>query len=222
MIKIKSLNKQFGSDKDDTFHALKNINLEIADGEVVVINGISGSGKSTLLSILGAIMKPTSGAVEVDGNNIVSFTDFHASDYRQNRVGFITQSFHLFDAFSVKENLFAALSLSNLNAKEIQIRVQNATQIANISHKLERVVSTLSGGEKQRTIIARALINEPQIILCDEPTANLDRENSLKFVEIVKKLKEMNKIVVIATHDPIFNELDFVDRVVYMKDGEIE
>jgi len=172
MIKIKSLNKQFGSDKDDAFHALKNINLEIKCGEVVVINGISGSGKSTLLSIIGAIMKPTSGAVEVDGNNIVSFSDFHASAYRQHRVGFITQTFHLFDAFSVKENLFAALSLTDLSTKEIQIRV--------------------------------------------------DRDNSLNFIEIVKKLKEMNKIVIIATHDPLFNELDFVDRVVYMKDGELE
>ncbi len=221
MIKIKSLNKQFGS-KDDAFHALKNINLEINDGEIVVINGISGSGKSTFLSIIGAIMKPTSGAVEVDGDNIVSFNDFYASAYRQNRVGFITQTFHLFDAFSVKENLFAALSLSDLTAKEIDKRVQNATEVANISHKLDSVVSTLSGGEKQRTIIARSLINEPQIILCDEPTANLDRENSLGFIEIVKKLKEMNKIVIIATHDPLFNELEFVDKVVQMKDGVLE
>lgn len=222
MIKIKSLNKEFGSKTDETFHALKNINLEINDAEVVVINGISGSGKSTLLSIIGAIMKPTSGAVEVDGNNIVSFNDFHASVYRQNAVGFITQSFHLFDLFSVKENLFAALSLSTLTLSEIDKRVQNATKTANISHKIDKVVSTLSGGEKQRTVIARALINEPQIILCDEPTANLDRENSLQFVEIVKKLKEMNKIVIIATHDPLFNELEFVDRVVQMKDGELE
>ena len=221
MIKIKLLNKHFGPN-DDVFYALKNINLEINDGEVVVINGISGSGKSTLLSIIGAIMKPTSGAVEVDGNNIVSFNDFHASAYRQNAVGFITQTFHLFDVFSVKENLFAALSLSDISTKEMQIRVQNATEVANISHKINSVVSTLSGGEKQRTIIARALINEPQIILCDEPTANLDRENSLGFVEIIKKLKEMNKIVIIATHDPLFNELEFVDRVVYMKDGELE
>ena len=104
----------------------------------------------------------------------------------------------------------------------MQIRVQNATEIANISHKIDKVVSTLSGGEKQRAIIARALINEPQIILCDEPTANLDRENSLNFITIVKKLKEMNKIVLIATHDPLFNELDFVDRVIHMKDGELE
>ncbi len=167
-------------------------------------------------------MKPTSGAVEVDGDNIVSFGDFHASAYRQNRVGFITQSFHLFDAFSIKENLFAALSLTDINTKEMQIRVQNATEIANISHKIDKVVSTLSGGEKQRAIIARALINEPQIILCDEPTANLDRENSLNFITIVKKLKEMNKIVLIATHDPLFNELDFVDRVIHIKDGELE
>ena len=221
MIKIKSLYKEFSS-VDTTFHALKNINLEVADGELLVINGISGSGKSTLLSIIGAIMKPTSGAVEVDGDNIVSYTDYFASTYRQKKVGFITQSFHLFDAFTVEENLFSALALSDLSSKEIEIRVQEVSNLANISHKLKVVVTTLSGGEKQRCIIARALVNKPEIILCDEPTANLDRENSLMFVESVKRLKEMGKTVLIATHDPLFDALDFVDKRVTMKDGEIE
>jgi len=221
MIKIKSLYKEFSS-VDTTFHALKNINLEVADGELLVINGISGSGKSTLLSIIGAIMKPTSGAVEVDGDNIVSYTDYFASTYRQKKVGFITQSFHLFDAFTVEENLFSALALSDLSSKEIEIRVQEVSNLANISHKLNVVVTTLSGGEKQRCIIARALVNKPEIILCDEPTANLDRENSLMFVESVKRLKEMGKTVLIATHDPLFDALDFVDKRVTMKDGEIE
>ena len=101
MIKIKSLYKSFGENTQSSFSALKDINLEIKEGEVLVINGISVSGKSTLLSIIGAIMKPTSGAVEVDGDNIVSFGDYHASLYRQNAVGFITQSFHLFDLFSL-------------------------------------------------------------------------------------------------------------------------
>lgn len=220
MIKIKSLHKEFSS-IDTTFHALKNINFEVADGEVLVINGISGSGKSTLLSIIGAIMKPTSGAVEVDGDNIVSYTDYFASTYRQKKVGFITQSFHLFDAFTVEENLFSALALSDLSSKEIEIRVQEVSNLANISHKLNVVVTTLSGGEKQRCIIARALVNKPEIILCDEPTANLDRENSLMFVESVKRLKEMGKTVLIATHDPLFDALDFVDKRVTMKDGEL-
>lgn len=221
MIKIKSLYKEFSS-VDTTFHALKNINLEIADGEVLVIKGISGSGKSTLLSIIGAIMKPTSGSVEVDGENIVSYTDYFASSYRQNKLGFITQSFHLFDAFTVEENLFSALALSDLTPKEIEKRVQEVSSVANISHKLNAVVTTLSGGEKQRCIIARALVNKPEIILCDEPTANLDRENSLMFVDIIKRLKEMGKTVIIATHDPLFESLEFVDKRVVMKDGEIE
>ena len=221
MIIIKSLYKEFSS-VDTTFHALKNINLEIADGEVLVIKGISGSGKSTLLSIIGAIMKPTSGSVEVDGENIVSYTDYFASSYRQNKLGFITQSFHLFDAFTVEENLFSALALSDLTPKEIEKRVQEVSSVANISHKLNAVVTTLSGGEKQRCIIARALVNKPEIILCDEPTANLDRENSLMFVDIIKRLKEMGKTVIIATHDPLFESLEFVDKRVVMKDGEIE
>lgn len=222
MIKIKSLYKSFAENTQGSFHALKDINIEIKEGEVLVINGISGSGKSTLLSIIGAIMKPTSGAVEVDGDNIVSFGDYHASLYRQNAVGFITQSFHLFDLFSVKENLFAALSITDLTLGEIEERIQKAMEVANISHKKDALVSTLSGGEKQRCIIARALINEPQIILCDEPTANLDRENSLEFVKIIQKLKEMKKTVLVATHDPIFDNLDFVDKVVHIKDGELE
>ncbi|MEA3371147.1 MAG: ABC transporter ATP-binding protein [Campylobacterota bacterium] len=222
MIKIKALNKEFLSGTDNTFHALKDINLEIKDSEILVLKGISGSGKSTLLSIIGAIMKPTSGSVEVDGENIVSYTDYFASTYRESRVGFITQSFHLFDAFSVRENLFAALANSALSLVEIQERITEVSSTANISHKIDAPVTTLSGGEKQRCIIARALINRPEIILCDEPTANLDRENSLAFVEVVKRLKEMKKTVLIATHDTIFDDLDFVDRVVQMKDGELE
>lgn len=222
MIKIKSLNKEFATGTDDTFHALRNINLEIEENETLIIKGVSGSGKSTLLSIIGTIMKPTSGSVEVNGENIVSYTDYFASIYRQKRVGFITQSFHLFEAFSVRENLFTALCVSDLNPLEIESRIKSVATEANIIHKIDAPVSTLSGGEKQRCVIARALINEPQIILCDEPTANLDRENSLAFIEVLRRLKEMKKTVVVATHDTIFDNVDFVDRVLYMKDGELE
>ena len=222
MIKIKNLNKQFVHLNSDDSYALKNINLNIKKSEFVVIEGISGSGKSTLLSIIGAIMKPTSGAVLVEEENIVSYSDFHASYYRLNQVGFITQSFHLFDELSVKDNILATLALTNLSKKEIETKIQYAMKLSNINHKQTQKVSTLSGGEKQRCIIARALVNNPQIILCDEPTANLDKENTLRFIKILQDLKSLGKTIIVATHDPIFKDLNFVDTYLSMRNGTLE
>ena len=220
MISIKSINKVFES-SDDSFYALKDINFDIEDGELVLVYGKSGSGKSTLLSIIASIMKPTDGAVYVDGENIVSYNDYFASLYRSKKVGIITQSFHLFDLLSVDENIKIPLVLSKLSSKEIDKKVQDVAKLCNISHKLKMPVKTLSGGERQRCTIARALINDPDIILCDEPTANLDRSNALVFIDILKKLKSMGKTIVIATHDSVFEELDIVDRSLYMDSGEI-
>ncbi len=221
MINIKNLYKSFITG-EEKFHALKDINLNVKSAECLVLKGISGSGKSTLLSIIGAIMKPTSGAVEIEGENIVSLSDFHLSKYRNTKIGFVTQSFHLFDELSVKDNLIIPLVITNLSNEEVTKQIDEAMQIANISHKAKQKVVTLSGGEKQRCIIARALVNRPEIILCDEPTANLDRDNSLKFIKIITRLKEMKKTIIIATHDPLFDDLSCVDRVVYIEDGSLE
>jgi putative ABC transport system ATP-binding protein len=222
MINIKNLNKKFQENKNSSFTALKDINLTIKDGEFVVLKGVSGSGKSTLLSIIGATMKPTSGEVEVDGENIVSYSDFHAANYRNKKVGFVTQFFYLFDELSTKENVSIPLIATNFCNKKAQDTIDHALQIANISHKADQRVKTLSGGEKQRCVIARALVNSPKIIICDEPTANLDHTNSIKFIEIIMKLKKMKKTVIIATHDPLFEELKCVDRVVNIKEGSLE
>ncbi len=222
MIIIKELFKSFTNNKAASYHALKNINLRVEDGECIIINGVSGSGKSTLLHIIASLMKPTSGAVEVDGDNIVSLPDFYTSEYRKNKLGLITQSFHLFDELSVKDNILIPLVLTKLNHQETDKRVVKTMEIANITHKATQKVSTLSGGEKQRCVIARALVNQPDIILCDEPTANLDKQNILIFIDIVTKLKEMGKTVIIATHDPIFEKLPFVNRMIFLKDGSFE
>ena len=222
MILVKNISKSFAENGDDTFHALKDINLSINSGECVVLKGVSGSGKSTLLSIIGAIMKPTSGSVEIDGFNIVSLSDFHISHYRNKTIGFVTQSFHLFEHLNVKDNLLAPLVINDYTSKEIDERIANAMEIANISHKAKSKISTLSGGEKQRCMIARALVNEPSIILCDEPTANLDEKNSLIFIKIIKKLKNLNKTVIIATHDPLFDEQEMINKVVNISEGTLE
>ncbi len=222
MIVVKKLDKKFTQDKAKSFHAIKDINLTIADGECIVLKGISGSGKSTLLSIIGGIMKPTSGVVEVDGENIVSLSDFHASNYRNTKIGFITQSFHLFDELSVEDNISIPLIVTKLSNDEADKNIAHAMETANISHKAKQKVKTLSGGEKQRCIIARALVNNPKIILCDEPTANLDHNNSIKLMEIIKRLKKMKKTIIIATHDPLFDKLTCVDRTLNIKEGSLE
>lgn len=217
MIKLRAVCKNFSKER-----VLTDINLDIKKGESVVLKGVSGSGKSTLLSIIGAILKPSSGLIEVEGVNIASLSDYHLSSYRLNSVGFVTQSFHLFDMLSVKENISVALLLGRLSQDEIISRVDKVMRIASIEHKKDQRVSTLSGGEKQRCMIARALINNPDTLLCDEPTANLDRENSLKFIEIIKSLKESKKTIIIATHDPLISELEWIDRVVEINEGKIE
>ncbi len=221
MIELININKTFKTPSTN-FHALKNINLTIQKGKCIVIKGVSGSGKSTLLSIIASLMKPTSGEVNIDGENIVSLSDIHSSNYRKLKLGFITQSFHLFDELSVEDNLLAPLVIRDLTSIEIAQKQIKALKIANIYEKKNQKVSTLSGGEKQRTIIARAIVNDPQIIICDEPTANLDTANSLLFIETIKRLKNSNKTIIISTHDQLFDDLDFVERVIFIKDGKIE
>lgn len=220
MIEIKNLCKSFKT-SSDTFHALKDINMYIKKEEAILIYGHSGSGKSTLLSIIASLMKPTSGEVNVHGENIASLSDIHASSYRKNVVGVITQNFHLFDELRVEENLLAPLVLNDHKSSEISILIDKALKTANILHKKKQKVNTLSGGEKQRCIIARAIVNNPDIIICDEPTANLDETNSLLFMETLKELKHQGKTLIIATHDPLFKTQEFVDRVLTMKEGSL-
>ena len=221
MIKISNLYKTFNEGKPNEFCALKNVNLGIGAGETLILKGVSGSGKSTLLSIIGALSKPSSGEVLVGGRNISKLPDAAVSDFRRSQIGFIFQAFNLLEALSVKQNIIAPLTLLNLSGRELDARAQNAMEIANIAHKKDQIASKLSGGEKQRCAIARALVTDAPIILADEPTANLDRQNSLAFIEILRRFKELKKTVVVATHDALFDELSFVDRYENIAGGEI-
>jgi len=221
MIQFKNLNLTFNPNAANEFKALKNINLHITKHKLVILKGVSGSGKSTLLSLISALIKPTSGEIKVDGKLIAKLPDFHASRFRSKDIGFIFQSFNLFESLSVKENIALPLIPLKLSQKEIDDKVSHALSLANIEHKKNQSVKDLSGGEKQRCAIARALVNNPKIILCDEPTANLDRANSLAFIEVIKTLKSLEKTIVIATHDPLFESLDFVDEVINIENGEI-
>jgi len=221
MIRIEHLDKIYNENQANAYTALHDINLHIKPAETVVLKGVSGSGKSTLLSIIATLIKPSSGELIVDGEQIAKLPDSHASHFRNAHIGFIFQAFNLFDELSVKDNIALPLIVTGISQKSIDEKVQQAMKLAHISHKQEQSVQNLSGGEKQRCAIARALVHEPHIILCDEPTANLDRENSLKFIEVLKQFKAMGKTVVIATHDPLFDELESVDRTVLIENGKI-
>lgn len=221
MIEIKNLNKIFYENTKKEFYALKDINLKIETSTCVILKGISGSGKSTLLSLIATMEKPTSGEIIIDDESVAKLPDLHSSNFRAKKLGFIFQSYNLFNELSVKDNVSIPLIPLGFSQKEIDEKVLKALEIANISHKKDELVSNLSGGEKQRCAIARAIVNNPDIILCDEPTANLDFDNSIKFIENLKELKNLNKTIIVATHDPIFDNLDFVDKVINIKNGMI-
>ena len=220
MITVENLSKSFYNEKNES-KILTDINLHIEQGECVILKGISGSGKTTLLSIVAGLDKPSNGKVLIDGDPISKLPDLFASELRAKKIGMIFQHFNLFEHLSVSENVTIPIIPSGLTIKEISQNVERALKVANIYHKRSLVASRLSGGEKQRTAIARALVANPEIILCDEPTANLDKENSLHFIETIKELHKMGKTIVIATHDPLFENLEFNNRIVPMVNGKI-
>jgi putative ABC transport system ATP-binding protein len=222
MIQIKNLNKIFNIDKPNQYHALKNINLHIKKNELIILNGVSGSGKSTLLSIIGGLLKPSNGSIKINQNSIIKFPDTHLSDFRLKHIGFIFQSFNLLENFTVYENILSSIIPLDLPMDICTNKINEILQLTNIYHKKDEFISNLSNGEKQRVSISRALINNPNIILCDEPTASLDYDNSIIFCKILKKLKSLNKTIIVATHDTIFKELDFIDKTIIINNGEIK
>jgi len=221
MIQLKNITKVFKTTKTDTITALNNINLTFNTGELIILKGSSGSGKSTILSLLAGLSKPTTGEVLIDKKRISKLPDDFATAFRQKHIGFIFQKYNLIENLSVAENIMLPLYPLNLNSKELEAKAKEVMKKFQIEHKKDIDISSLSGGEQQRTAIARAHINDPKIILADEPTANLDAKLSQSFVAILKELKAKNKTIIIATHDPIFFDLEFVDKIIEIQNGEI-
>ena len=216
MIKLVNAVKTY----EGNVEALKATTLEFKEGEFVVLKGVSGSGKSTILSLIAGLLKPTSGEVIVDGKHISKLPDHFCSEFRRDNIGFIFQRYNLIPTLSVRENILLPLLPKNLAKEEMQEKFQRAVELFNIRHKEESLVKNLSGGEQQRVAIARANVNDPKIILADEPTANLDAKLSLDFIEIMRGLKASNRTIILATHDPLFFDLDFVDRIIEVKEGQ--
>ncbi|NEW61428.1 ABC transporter ATP-binding protein [Sulfurovum sp. bin170] len=221
MITLKNTTKTYEINKNNSVTALDNITINIKEGELVVLKGVSGSGKSTILSLIAALTKPTIGEVIVNEKRVSKLPDNFASDYRQQDIGFIFQKYNLIPTLSVQDNILLPLVPTNPDEVEAKAKLDRVMEQFNIAHKKDTMVRSLSGGEQQRVAIARAHINDPKIIIADEPTANLDEKLSLDFIEILRGLKDSGKTIVVATHDPLFFNLDIVDRVIEVQGGKI-
>lgn len=222
MIELREIVKEYLTPSGEIVKALSNVNIAIKEGELVVLRGSSGSGKSTILSLIASLNKPTSGEVTVDGKRVSKLLDNFASDFRRDTIGFIFQKYNLLPNLSVEENIILPLVPMNLDEKEVQDKLRRVLEMFHIEHKKTQFVKNLSGGEQQRVAIARSNINNPKIILADEPTANLDETLSLHFIDILQELKEQGKTMVVATHDPLFFDLEIVDRIINIHKGEIK
>lgn len=219
MISLKHISKTYGS-KENSVEALKDVSIDIEDGIFVVITGKSGSGKSTLMNIIGALDKPTSGSVIVDNQDISLFSDNELSRYRNKNIGFVFQSFYLEPAFSVLENVCMPLTIAGeLSKKEREERAIELLKKLGLEDKINKKANELSGGQKQRASIARALISNPSLILADEPTGNLDSQNGLEVMKILRGLVDEGKTVILVTHN--LEDAKNGDLLINIKDGEI-
>lgn len=220
MIVLHDVNKSF-MQGSETIHALEHISLHVKTGECVVLKGASGSGKSTLLSLIAGLTQPNSGEIRVSGKEISKLPEYFSAAMRRRHIGFIFQKYHLIPHLSVQENIIAPLIPENLPLAILESRAKIIMEQCGIIHKTHMRVHRLSGGEQQRVAIARALINDPSVILADEPTANLDENLSNELITHLKMLKQRGVTLLIATHDPLFFTLPFVDRIIEIKHGEI-
>ncbi|KPU82650.1 ABC transporter ATP-binding protein [Psychromonas sp. PRT-SC03] len=208
------------SGKQNSDPILNLINLHIKKQEICILSGVSGSGKSTLLSIIGGLTKPSSGLVLIDQKAISKMPDKHASKLRPQSIGFIFQQFNLFDNLTVLENIYCAL-VPIKKTQQAKRRIESYLSLVALSHKKGAYVRDLSGGEKQRCAIVRALVNSPTLLLADEPTANLDKDNTVIIINLLKSLNKQGVTVLIATHDALFSELIPEARVHYIDQGQL-
>ncbi len=202
-------------------HALRGVSLEIVSGEFVAIVGSSGSGKSTLLHILGALDQPTSGRVYLGGDDLSSLSEDELAEIRAKKIGFVFQFHNLIPTLTALENLELPMVFAGVKADERRKRAERLLREVGLGDRLEHTPLQLSGGQQQRVAIARALANEPDVILADEPTGELDSDNSRKIMETLIRLREKSGVtLLVVTHDP--EVAAHADRVLKMRDGRIE
>ena len=215
---VNDLKRIYGSKAGNVCNALQGINLTVEKGDFVGIMGPSGAGKTTLLNIVATIDKPTSGSVFLDGENIVNLREPKLTAFRRNKLGFVFQDFNLLDTLTLEENIVLPLALSRVKVAEIEQRVKRICTFLGIDDILKKYPYEVSGGQKQRAAIARAIINEPQLVLADEPTGALDSRSSREVLQGLSDLNEnKSATIMMVTHDAF--AASYCKRIVFIKDG---
>ena len=217
---VENITRRFGSGATEVI-AVKDISLTVTPGEVVLIMGPSGSGKTTLLSMLGGLLKPSEGRVQIGKDDLTRLGERSLPAVRLRRIGFVFQDFNLLSALSVLDNVALVGQLAGLSRRVARRRARELLEELGLGHRLSFLPEKISGGEKQRVAIARALVNAPDIILADEPTANLDSHHGYETMRLLRRIaKEENRSVIIVSHDQRIR--DIADRVLWLEDGQFK
>ncbi|MEN9523614.1 MAG: hypothetical protein RL065_1991 [Bacteroidota bacterium] len=215
MLSAKNITKNYGN-----LEVLKGVNLDIKPSEIVAITGSSGAGKSTLLHIIGTLDKADNGSIEIDGSNILTFSDSKISEFRNLKMGFIFQFHHLLPEFSALENVMLPGLIAQRKESEVKKEAIKLLERLGLKDRINNRPNQLSGGESQRVAVCRALINNPLLVLADEPSGNLDSENALALHKLFLELRdEFKQTFIIVTHHQQLAEM--ADRTVVMKDGKV-
>ena len=221
MLELANIRKVFNQGQHNEYWALKGIDLELPPARVHVLKGPSGSGKTTLLTILGCLARPTEGRVRLNGEDISGLPERFLTEIRRRTFGFIFQQFNLIRGLSAIENIILPGYPSGTPRAQLLARAEALLADLQLAHRRDAKVEWLSGGEQQRVAICRALINDPQILVADEPTANLDSKLSAEFLVILRRLAEAGRTVILTSHDPLVVESKVVDRVYSLRDGQL-
>lgn len=222
MIELREVRKTFDAGQPNEFQAVRGISLSIEAGKATCLRGPSGSGKTTLLSLIGCMARPTSGRIWLQGREITSLPERFLTDLRRKTFGFIFQQLNLIRGISALENAMLPAYPLGERRRSIRKRALDLFDLFGIASRANAKAQRLSGGEAQRLTIVRALMNNPAVIIADEATAHLDTELSLDFMNILGRLKNEGRTILLASHDPLVYESPLVDQVVNLRDGRIE
>lgn len=222
IIRTENLTKYYNKGMANEVLAVHSVSVGIERGDFAVLKGPSGSGKTTLLSLVGCMSRPTSGSITVEERDISHFPERFLTDIRRKTFGFIFQQFHLIQGMSVLQNVMVPLFPTDIDITLLKKRAAGILEGLGMSKRKDFPVQGLSGGEQQRTAIARALINDPEVVLADEPTAHLDTALSQDYMGVMKELWDRGKTVIIASHDPLVFDNEYVTLTVEMRDGMVK
>lgn len=220
VVDVKNIEKVYGKKGDTQSHALRSISFSIQEGEFVGIMGPSGSGKTTLLNVISTLDKATNGKIQIAGTDITKMKQDELSDFRSQKLGFIFQDFNLLENLTIYENIALPLSLQGVPSRKIRPKVEKVANTLGITEILAKYPAEVSGGQKQRSAAARALVHEPSIILGDEPTGALDSKNATSLLEAMTSLNEEQQVsIMMVTHDPF--SASYCQRILFIQDGEL-